>query len=334
MVQNVAGNSAQRTACHNANGTQDWKDMTMTSYDPSELSRVITFANGKGGAGKTSTAVNFAGLCAAAGHKTLLLDLDPQANAGHDLGYAWDGLSDNGEHIVNTLMSRNATLRPVLENSRPNLDVIPGGGLLNDLEDIIAGRSKRGEDAHTLLAQALIPLAGEYDIIVIDTPPTRPVLLQLALAASRWIIVPTKSDRSSIEGLRVLAQQIATVHDTNPQLAILGAVLFATGTSATAIRRNAAQDINDVLGGVAPMFNSVIRHSESVAVEAREAGQLVHEIAERVDNAEPFWIALKKGEAPKRVAGTAPALADDYVLLTQEILKRIGNIEAQESASA
>ena len=94
-----------------------------------------------------------------------------------------------------------------------------------------------------------------------------------------------------------------------------------------------AQDINDVLGGVAPMFNSVIRHSESVAVEAREAGDLVHEIAERVDNAEPFWIALKKGEAPKRVAGTAPALADDYVLLTQEILTRIGNIEAQESAS-
>ncbi|MDQ3157308.1 MAG: ParA family protein [Actinomycetota bacterium] len=306
----------------------------MTTYDPSELSRVITFANGKGGAGKTSTAVNFAGLCAAAGHKTLLLDLDPQANAGHDLGYAWAGHSDNGEHIVNTLMARNAALRPVLENSRPNLDVIPGGGLLNDLEDVIAGRSKRGEDARTLLAQALVPLAGEYDLIVIDTPPTRPVLLQLALAASRWIIVPTKSDRSSIEGLRVLAQQIATVRETNPDLAILGAILFATGTSATAIRRNAAQDINDVLGGIAPMFKSVIRHSESVAVEAREAGELVHEIAERVDNADPFWIALKKGEAPKRVAGTAPALADDYVLLTQEILNRISSLEGQERATA
>lgn len=306
----------------------------MTSYNRPELSRVVTFANGKGGAGKTSTAVNFAGLCAAAGHKTLLIDLDPQANAGHDLGYTWEGLSDEGEHIVNTLMARQAVLHPVLEGIRPNLDVIPGGQLLNDLEDVIAGRSKRGEDAQTLLAQALEPAAGEYDLIVIDTPPTRPVLLQLALAASRWIIVPTKSDRSSIEGLRVLAQQIASVHDVNPDLAILGAVLFATGTSATAIRRNAAEDINNVLGGIAPMFNTVVRHSESVAVEAREAGELVHEIAERVDKAEPFWKALEKGQKPKRIAGTAPALADDYVLLTQEILNRISELEAQESASA
>lgn len=300
----------------------------MNQHDAQALSRVICFANGKGGAGKTSTAVNFAGLCASANHRTLLLDLDPQANAGHDLGYGWDNQGDDGVHVASTLMSTDAELAPTIAGVRNNLDVISGGSALNDLEDVVAGRSRRGQKSDTILATALAPLAAKYDVVVIDTPPTRPVLLRLALTASRWIVVPTRADRSSIEGLRVLAEQIITIRPSNPDVAILGAVLFDVSTGATAIRRNAAQDIADVLGGVAPVFESVIRHSELVATQAREHGQLVHEIAQTVEDAEPFWVALKAGRAPRRVPGTAPALADDYVLLTQEILTRISELEA------
>ncbi|MFY0408716.1 ParA family protein [Solicola sp. PLA-1-18] len=306
----------------------------MTPQDTEALSRVICFANGKGGAGKTSTAVNFAGLCASAGHRTLLLDLDPQANAGHDLGYGWTDQSDDGNHIASTLMSPDARLTPTISAVRDNLDVISGGAALNDLEDVVAGRSRRGLDSDTILATALAPLAAGYDLVVIDTPPTRPVLLRMALTASRWIVVPTRADRSSIEGLRVLAEQIITIRPANPHVAILGAVLFDVSTTATAIRRNAAQDIADVLGGVAPVFGSVIRHSELVATQARENGQLVHEIAETVEDAEPFWVALKEGRAPRRVPGSAPALADDYVLLTQEILAQIAELEAQQGVPA
>ncbi len=295
------------------------------------LSRVVAFANGKGGAGKTSCAANVAGLAAAAGHRTLLIDMDPQGNAGHDLGYGWTDATDHGDHLLHTLLARGgAAFDPPVKAARANLDVIPGGQSLNELEDISAGRSRRGEDAYGQLANALLPIADNYDLVIIDTPPTRPVLLRMALAASRWIVIPTKPDRSSIEGLRVLATEIARVKPEHPRLAILGSVLFDVGTSSKVIRKNALEDIADVLGDVAPPFNTVIRHSERVATAARERGRLVYELAAETEDADPWWLALREGRAPIRVAGTAPALADDYVLLTQEILVRIAQNESAE----
>lgn len=299
-----------------------------------DMQRVLAFATGKGGTGKTSCAANVAGLAAAAGWRTLLIDLDSQGNCGHDLGYRWDDLSDNGEHLVNTLVA-GGQLTAVLPESRPNLDVICGGDRLDDLDDVVAGRERRGQDGRSLLRHALTQAATEYDLILIDTPPSRrsPLVL-LALTAARWIVVPTKSDRASIEGLQVLGRQILDIRDTtNPDLEVLGAVLFDLGSSATVIRRDAAQDVTDALGGAAPLLEAVIRHAEQVAVQARETGRLVHELAEVANAAEPYWKALKEGRRPDRVPGTAPALAEDYVLLAQEILTRIDAAE-QEAQTA
>ena len=297
-----------------------------------ELSRVVTFANGKGGVGKTTCAVNTAGLAAAAGWRTLLIDLDPQGNVGHDLGYTWAKAGDRGQHLVDALVT-GQPLRPVLTDVRAGLDVISGGEVLDDLEDIVSGRARRNQTTHGLLSAALIEIAGTYDLIIIDTPPTRPTLLQLALAATRWIIVPTRADRSSIEGLRTLAAQIVKARTINPAIGVLGAVLFDSGTSATVVRRNAITDIEQALDGAATMFESVIRHSESAAVDAREQGILAHELAEKADTAEPYWKALREGRTPTRVPGSAPALAEDYVLFTQEVLTRIAANEEQEATA-
>lgn len=298
-----------------------------------DLARVVTFANGKGGAGKTSTAVNCAGLAAAAGWRTLLVDMDPQGNAGHDLGYYWDKRTDHGKGLVDAVVGGRA-LVPAVPQVREHLDVVSGGEALDDLESIITGRAQRSKSFQTMLADAFEPIVDRYDLIVIDTPPTRPNLLQLALAATRWIVVPTRADRASIEGLRLLAHQIEAVRAVNPAVEILGAVLFDVSTSATAVRRNAAEDINNALDGAAPLFEAVIRHGESSAVEAREKGVLVHELAERVDAAEPYWKALKEGRKPTRLPGSAPALAEDYVLLCQEILTRIDQMESAEATTA
>ncbi|MDE9364003.1 ParA family protein [Luteipulveratus sp. YIM 133132] len=297
-----------------------------------DLARVVTFANGKGGAGKTSTAVNCAGLAAAAGWKTLLVDLDPQGNVGHDLGYYWDGRTDHGQHLVDAIVG-GRPLQPVIAGARDNLDVVSGGEVLDDLESVITGRAQRSKQFHTMLADVLAPVAGSYDLVVIDTPPTRPNLLQLALASTRWIVVPTRADRASIEGLRLLANQIVTARATNPHVEILGSVLFDVSIAATAVRRNASDDITTALDGAAPLFEAVIRHGESAAVEAREKGLLVYELAERVDSAEPYWKALKEGRKPTRLPGSAPALAEDYVLLCQEILTRIDRIESNEASA-
>lgn len=299
----------------------------------SEMQRVIAFATGKGGTGKTSCAANVAGLAAAAGWKTLLIDLDSQANLGHDLGYGWDGRGDDGAHLVNTLMT-GGQLAPVITNVRPNLDAIPGGSRLDDLDDVVSGRERRGEDGVGILRDALRGIVGDYDLVVIDTPPSRrSALVLLALVAARWIVIPTRSDRSSVEGLRKLAEQVVAVRSTNPDLEVLGAVLFAVGSSATVVRRNAIDDVRGVLGDAAPLFDSIIRQAEAAAGEAREKGRLVHELAAVVHDAEPYWKALKEGRRPERVPGTAPALAEDYVLLTQEILTGIANAE-QEAQSA
>ena len=291
------------------------------------LNRVIVFATGKGGTGKTSCATNVAGLAAAAGWQTLLIDLDPQKTVGHDLGYEWEGLGDEGKHLVDTLVTEGQ-LAPVLRRVRPNLDVVPGGSRLDDLEDVVSGRMRRGEEGRALLRDALRDVAGDYDLIIIDTPPTRrSALVTLALASARWVVVPTRSDRSSIEGLRKLGEQIRDIRDINAEVEVLGAVLFAVGSSSNVVRANAIEDVTDALAGVAPLFESVIRHAESVAAQSREKGRLVHELAEVVHDAEPFWVALREGRRPERVPGSAPSLAEDYAVLAQELLNRIDQME-------
>ncbi|GAB3266944.1 hypothetical protein GCM10027425_33480 [Alteromonas gracilis] len=300
----------------------------------STLSRVVAVANGKGGAGKTSVATHLAGLSAAAGWRTLLIDLDPQGNAGHDLGYAWADLGDGGEHLVSTLTA-GGVLAPVITECRPNLDVITGGPVLDDLEAVISSRGRRDARVYELLASALSPLAQDYDLVVLDTPPKSPVLLQQALVAARWILIPTKPDRGSIHGLSTLAETIGRVQELNPDLQILGAVLFDVEASATVVRRNAAEDITAALDGAAPLLDSVIRHAQSSAVLAREKGVLVHELAEEVDNAEPFWKALRDGRTPTRRPGSVGALADDWVLLVDQALRRIAELtdDTQEDSA-
>lgn len=298
-----------------------------------ELARVVTVANGKGGVGKSTTACNVAGLAAVAGWRVLLIDFDPQGNAGHILGYRWQGRSDGGRHLVDTLIT-GQPLAPLLRDVRPNLDVVPGGEELDSLEDLLAGKIKRGQDVHELFARALAPIASDYDLIVLDTPPTRPLLLRLALGATKWIVVPTRPGRTSIEGLRALALELEVVRRTNPNVELLGALLYDVETSATVIRRNALEDITAALGGAAPVFNNVIRHALSPVCESEEKGLLVHEIAERVDSAEPYWKALQEGRKPTRVPGSAPALAEDFVLLTQEILTAVDEREKAMGVSA
>lgn len=297
------------------------------------LTRVVTVGNGKGGVGKSTTACNVAGLAAVAGWRVLLVDFDPQGNAGHILGYTWKGNSDGGRHLVDTLM-QGSPLTPSLLEVRPNLDVVAGGEALDTLEDVLTGRLKRGQDIHELFAGSLAAVAGDYDLVIVDTPPTRPLLLRLALGATRWIVVPTRPGRTSVEGLRALASEITAARQTNPDLELLGALLYDVETNATVIRRNAIEDITSVLGGAAPVFTNVIRHALSPVVESEEKGLLIHEVAEQVDSAEPYWKALQDGRKPVRVPGSAPALAEDFVLLTQEILTAIDVHEKEMGVSA
>jgi cellulose biosynthesis protein BcsQ len=296
-----------------------------------ELSRVVAFANGKGGVGKTSSATACAGLAAAAGWKTLLIDTDPQGNCEDNLGYAAE--SDGGEHLSNVLV-HGVALEPVLRDVRPNLDVVCGGAELKGVELQLLGKYMQNQGSPAVLADALAGIAPDYDVVFLDTPPYAPTILHLDLVASRWAVIPTKPDESSIKGLGNLAGEIVNARNLNPYLEVLGSVLFGVEKSATAIRRSAGAKIANALGTAAPLFDSVVRHTTATAVTARDKGMLPHELAETVDNAEPFWKALQEGRTPTQVPGTAPALAEDYLLLCQEILQRIDQREQEEDRVA
>lgn len=294
------------------------------------LTRVVAVGNGKGGVGKTSTATNCAGLAAQTGWSVLLIDFDPQGDAQADLGY---GDSDSGRHLVDAIQGR-CDLAPVIRDVRPGLDVIPGGGCLDELDTWVVGAGLRSIDTRFLFAKALSGLAHHYDLIIIDTPPTRPVLLQQALAASRWVLIPTKSDRASIQGLGNLANELVKVRTFHPQIDVLGAVVFGVTSGATTVRQNAIDDVQGILGEDGHVFNTVIRHVEAAASDARYRNMLAHELAAEVENAEPFFEALKDGRTPAKLPQSATRLAGDYVELTIEVMAKLTEELAAESVPA
>lgn len=295
------------------------------------LSRVVSTASGKGGVGKTSLTANAAGLAAAAGHRTLVIDLDPQGDISDDLGYFGDRRLDDGQHLA-TSMATGVPLHVVLPNVRPNLDVVPGGEYLADVKGMLLARQSRGAVRFDLLATSLAPLAKEYDLVFIDTPPTDDMLQILALRASRWLLIPTKADTSSIRAIQTIAQRVVQAGADGHLISILGVVLVGVPTSANRVRQDAQADIERLLGGVAPLFSAGIRESSAVARHTRDKGLLVHELAEKVEGSEPFWKSLRDGTTPNRLPGSAPALANDYVAVAEQLLHRIDALEKEGAA--
>src|SRR5688500_12786513 len=135
------------------------------------LDRAVVVCNGKGGVGKSSLAAAVAAMAAGASWKTLVVDLDPQGNLGFDLGYVQDGRSDGGEALQRAVLSGHE-LQP-LEGVRYNLDAVPAGPGTEECFDRLRERVRfDGLGALRAFYEALAPLASNYDLVVIDTPPT------------------------------------------------------------------------------------------------------------------------------------------------------------------
>ena len=303
------------------------------TYEDDDLARVICVANGKGGVFKTSLAANIAGLSAAAGYRTLVVDLDPQGDLSDDLGYFDNDADDHGQGLAAALVTGQPII-PTLRGVRPNLDIVTGGVHLADVAGALVSRIARGASTTDLLTHALAPLVSSYDVVLIDTPPVDTTLQVMALGAARWLLVPTKADASSIRGIQRIAERVADARTGGHRLDILGVVLTGVPTAASRVRADAVADITAVLGGTAPLISTVVRSSDAVARECRAQGILAHELAERLEGVEPFWRALRDGHTPQRVPGSAPALADDYVHVTEQVLRRLDELEATRQGAA
>lgn len=296
--------------------------------------RTIAVLNGKGGAGKTSVVTNLGGLFATAGYKVLVVDLDPQGGVGHDLGYAGTAVADDGQALKDAVVT-GQPVRPV-PNVRQNLDVVPGGQELLELADVVLSRQRRGSDAATMLAKSLTPTAQRYDLVLLDCPPGEEALQELALIASRFILIPTKTDAGSRQGLYRVGQRFLAARSVNPSLELLGVLLFATQSNARRVSSEARDLIRAELGDTAPVFATAIRAAEATAFDCRQRGQLAHELEQAVAGQAPWYESVRAptqdGHRPRRrLASSASGVAADYENLADEVLRELHERETRET---
>lgn len=273
------------------------------------FARVLAIINGKGGVGKTTTACHVAALLARAGKRVLLIDMDPQGTTAIDLGY---DNADQGAGLVRAVIAKSGLF--VIENVRPNLDVIPGGVELLKLVDHFVGGAGRhngnGPDPTPLdLAVALQDVVAGYDLVVIDCPPTNnQALTDAVLAMTRYVLIPTYPDLASREGIMKMGDGFARARMLNAHLRLLGVVLYGASSRAKEIRRIAREWITAALGDTAPVFDTEIRAGGGAAFDIREQGKLTHEMA------------------------AYPELAAEFEELTQEAMRRLVALETTGAA--
>jgi cellulose biosynthesis protein BcsQ len=175
-------------------------------------------------------------------------------------------------------------------------------------------------------------LAGDYDAILIDCPPNNRPIQRLALTAAQYVVIPTKSDRASHDGLYEVASLFTAVRAAaNPDLELLGLVLFGVGSRAQGIARDARRTINERLGQDGLWFKTTIRHVEGPAQACRERGQLAHEVEAGLGDARRQrldWLRSSRNggkhrAGAPRVVDSAPGLAEDYQHLAEELVERI-----------
>jgi cellulose biosynthesis protein BcsQ len=290
------------------------------------MTRVIMIGNGKGGVLKTSTTSAVAVILAASGWRVLAVDLDPQGNLGHDLGY---GNGDGGAGLMAAALAGRPA--PVLTAVRDRLDVIPGGFRLEGMAAALnaMARSDHGGTAPLVRSIRATADSGGYDFVLIDTPPSGSLLQEAGLEAADWLLVPSKSDLSSRGGLQDMAQRFVTARQRNPRLQLLGVFLAGVNRSATKTVSEARRSLARDLAGLPAdtLLAASIRHVEAAAVGAREKGRTPTELEGSILGVGDRIAAAKAGEVV--VAASTGGLAGDYESLTAEILNRIAVAEGR-----
>ncbi len=204
------------------------------------MSRIVSLANQKGGVGKTTTAINLAASLAACERKILLVDLDPQANATSGVG-----LSKNERASMYPVMVDGMNIKDIIrETELPNFHVAPSS------VDLVAAEVELsdaiGREFH--LRRALVPVANDYDYILIDSPPSLGLLTVNGLTAAQSVLVPMQCEYFAIEGVAQLLNTIERVRDfLNPQLEIEGIALTMYDDRVN-LARQVAQEVRNHFG--------------------------------------------------------------------------------------
>jgi chromosome partitioning protein len=184
------------------------------------MARIISIINQKGGVGKTTTAINLAAYLAAYGKKVMLIDIDPQGNASSGLGVDYQNLEKG---IYEVMMHDPITFEDVLVKTRiDNLHLAPANLNLAGANVELVNTSRR----EFRLSDNLRSIAGDYDFILIDNPPSLGLLTLNGMVAADELLIPVQCEYFALEGLSQLLYTINLIQNNlKPNLNILGAVL-------------------------------------------------------------------------------------------------------------
>ena len=183
------------------------------------MGKIISFANQKGGVGKTTSCVNIAASLGVLGHKVLIIDMDPQGNATSGVGVSKKNLKGSSKDVLtDTVTAKDAIIKTNFEN----LSIIPTNTTLAgaefDLYDF--------DESENRLKTALSELKNEFDYILIDCPPSLGMLTINAFTASDGIIVPMQCEFYALEGLSQLMITINRIKRLyNPDLNVSGILI-------------------------------------------------------------------------------------------------------------
>jgi chromosome partitioning protein len=251
------------------------------------MATVYAVANQKGGVGKTTTAVNLAACVAEAGYGTLLVDLDPQCNATVALG-----LPRGQEHNTYTcLLGGSQMAEAAVASAVPRLSVIPStpdlAGATVELPRMPGSERRLGE--------ALAPVRGSYEYVVLDCPPSLGPLSVNALVAADRVIVPVQAEYLALEGLAQFLDTLSLIQrELNPRLEIAG-MLLTMHDGRTRLAQDVEQELRrhfpslvmrtviprNVRIGEAPSYGRPVIHHDPHCAGSDAYFEMAKEVAER-----------------------------------------------------
>lgn len=258
------------------------------------MTHTIVIANQKGGVGKTTTAVNLAAALAIAEMKTLLVDIDPQANSSSSLSF-WIGNDD--PCIYDLLIGKIPLTEIVKTTDLSHLWLIPSHIQLVGAEIELVGFEMR----ELVLRRALEPAVKDYDYVIVDCPPSLGLLTLNGLCAADGILIPLQAEYFALEGLTQLLHTVRLVQKRlNPGLRIEGIVLTMFDN-----RLNLARQVHEELNKFFPnhTYETIINRNVRLA-EAPSHGKSVMQFAINSQGAK------------------------DYLALAEELLTRNGGKHA------